>query len=97
MVTLTVCGNDLLGAYGDTTGARKVVHTVIVRVGQALTRIARLMRLPDHAAVIGTVYDPSDGSGDAARLGLRPGPRSSTFLPSSTTGCARSPRNTKPG
>ena len=74
VVTLTVGGNDLLGAYGDTMRARNVVHTVIVRVEQALTRIARLMRSPDHAIVIGTVYDPSDGSADAARLGLPPWP-----------------------
>jgi lysophospholipase L1-like esterase len=74
LVTLTVGGNDLLGAYGDTTRARAVVHTVIVRVGQALTRLARLMRSPDDPVVLGTVYDPSDGTADAARLGLPPWP-----------------------
>jgi lysophospholipase L1-like esterase len=74
VVTLTVGGNDLLAAYGDTPQARAVVRTVIVRVGQALTRLARLMRSPDDPIILGTVYDPSDGSADAARLGLPPWP-----------------------
>jgi hypothetical protein len=74
VVTLTVGGNDLLAAYGDTPQARAVAQTVIVRVGQALTRLARLMRLPDDPIILGTVYDPSDGSADAARLGLPPWP-----------------------
>ena len=74
VVTLTVGGNDLLGAYGDTARARAVVHTVVVRVAQALIRLRRLMRAADDPIVVGTVYDPSDGSGDAARLGLPPWP-----------------------
>jgi hypothetical protein len=51
-----------------------VVHTVSVRVGQALTRLARLMRPPDDPIILGTVDDPSDGRADAARLGLPPWP-----------------------
>jgi len=74
VVTLTIGGNDLLGAYGDTTRARAVVHIVVVRVAQALTRLRRLMRSTDDPIVVGTVYDPSDGTGDAARVGLPPWP-----------------------
>ena len=75
MVTLTVGGNDLLGAYGDTTRARAAVRTVIVCVGQVLTRLARLMNSTDDPIILGTVYDPSDGHADgAARLGLPPWP-----------------------
>jgi len=74
VVTLTVGGNDLLGAYGDTRRARAVVDTVVVRVAQALARLRRLLRAPDDPVVVGTVYDPSDGSGDAARVGLPPWP-----------------------
>jgi lysophospholipase L1-like esterase len=74
VVTLTVGGNDLLGAYGDTSRARQVVHTVIVGVGQALTRLTRLMRSVDDPIILGTVYDPSDGSGDGTRFGLPPWP-----------------------
>jgi lysophospholipase L1-like esterase len=74
VVTLTVGGNDLLGAYGDTPRARAVVRTVVVRVGQALPRLRRVLRSPDDPIVVGTVYDPSDGSADAARVGLPPWP-----------------------
>jgi lysophospholipase L1-like esterase len=73
-VTLTIGGNDVLAAYGDTAGARQIVHTVGLRVEQALGRIRHLMRGPDDPIVLGTVYDPSDGSGDAARVGLPPWP-----------------------
>jgi hypothetical protein len=41
IVTLTVGGNDLLAAYGDTGAAREVVRVVRTRVGQALTRLSR--------------------------------------------------------
>ena len=75
VVTLTVGGNDLLGAYGDTTRAREAVRTVIDCVGQVLSRLARLMNSTDAPIILGTVYDPSDGHADgAARLGLPPWP-----------------------
>ena len=73
-VTLTIGGNDVLAAYGDTPAARRIVHTVGRRVEQALGRIRHLMRSADDPIVLGTVYDPSDGSGDAARVGLPPWP-----------------------
>ena len=70
VVTLTIGGNDLLQAYGYTHRAHEVVQLVGTRVGQALSRIRRLLRPPHDALIIGTVYDPSDGSGDASRFGL---------------------------
>ena len=73
LVTLTVGGNDLLSAYGDTAAAREVVARVGVAVDTALAGIARLLA-PGGSTVVGTVYDPSDGTGDAARLGLPPWP-----------------------
>ena len=72
VVTLTVGGNDLLAVYGDTGQARQTVRSVAVRVGEILGRIRRLMRAPDDPVVVGTVYDPSDGSSDAGRVGLPP-------------------------
>ncbi|WP_176449919.1 GDSL-type esterase/lipase family protein [Geodermatophilus saharensis] len=73
LVTLTVGGNDLLSAYGDTAAAREVVAGVGAAVDTALAVIAGLLA-PDGRVVVGTVYDPSDGTGDAARLGLPPWP-----------------------
>jgi lysophospholipase L1-like esterase len=75
VVTLTVGGNDLLGAYGDTRRAREVVSVVRARVGQALVRLRGVLRQPSDLVIVGTVYDPSDGTGDASRVGLPPWPR----------------------
>ena len=69
VVTLTVGGNDVLSCYGDTRAAHEVVSTVRRRVGEALRRLTDTMR-PGGRVVVGTVYDPSDGTGDAASVGL---------------------------
>ena len=73
LVTLTIGGNDVLGHYGDTRGAARAVVLVGQRVRQALDRLADLT-LPTARVVVGTVYDPSDGTGDATRVGLPPWP-----------------------
>ena len=72
LVTLTVGGNDLLQAYGDTGLARAVVRRVRAGVDRALGGLRELA--PDAALLVGTVYDPSDGTGDAIALGLPPWP-----------------------
>ena len=69
VVTLTVGGNDVLSCYGDTRGANEVVSTVRRRVGEALRRLTDIMR-PNGRVVLGSVYDPSDGTGDATSVGL---------------------------
>ncbi len=73
VVTLTVGGNDVLGAYGDTRHALEIVGVVRARVGRALERLRALVA-PDDPIVVGTVYDPSDGTGEAWRVGLPPWP-----------------------
>ncbi len=75
IVTLTIGGNDLLGAYGDTQRAQEVVSVVRLRVGHAVTRLRSVLRQPSDPVIIGTVYDPSDGTGDASRVGLPPWPQ----------------------
>ncbi len=72
VVTLTVGGNDVLQAYGDSAAALGVARTVRTRVDEALGRLTALA--PGAQVVVGTVYDPSDGTGDAARVGLPPWP-----------------------
>ena len=57
----------------DTPRARRVIAVVRRRVGQTLRRLRPLMP-PDDPIIVGTVYDPSDGTGDAARVGLPPWP-----------------------
>ena len=75
LVTLTIGGNDILGAYGDTQHARKMVSVVRSRVGQALVRLRGMLRRRSDPMIVGTVYDPSDGTGDASRVGLPPWPQ----------------------
>jgi lysophospholipase L1-like esterase len=73
VVTLTIGGNDVLGSYGDSGAARRTVGVVAARVGTALERVAAVVR-PEGRVVVGTVYDPSDGTGDASSVGLPPWP-----------------------
>jgi hypothetical protein len=73
VVTLTIGGNDVLGWYGDTTGALRAAEAAVARAGQVLDRLHRLATL-DAQIVLGTVYDPSDGTADASRVGLPPWP-----------------------
>jgi lysophospholipase L1-like esterase len=72
LVSLTVGGNDLLQAYGDTASARSVVGEVRAGVDEALGRLGDLA--PGATVLVGTVYDPSDGTGNSASLGLPPWP-----------------------
>jgi lysophospholipase L1-like esterase len=73
LVTLTIGGNDLLAGYGDTRAARRIIAGVRDGVARALAGIAAHLA-DDGRVVLGTVYDPSDGTGDTARLGLPPWP-----------------------
>jgi lysophospholipase L1-like esterase len=72
LVTLTVGGNDLLGAYGETDAARGVIAGVRAAVDLVLAELTETA--PTARIAVGTVYDPSDGTGDAERLGLPPWP-----------------------
>jgi lysophospholipase L1-like esterase len=72
LVTLTIGGNDLLGAYGDTGAAREVIAGVASAVDLVLAELTEVA--PTARVAVGTVYDPSDGTGDAAHLGLPPWP-----------------------
>ncbi len=73
LVTLTAGGNDVLACFGDTRAALHSVRTVTSRLGRVLADLDS-MTAAEAVVVLGTVYDPSDGTGDAARLGLPPWP-----------------------
>jgi hypothetical protein len=72
-------GNDLLAAYGDAAAARRAIRTVVDHGRRVLGNLRSLMgsRAP---IVVATVYDPSDDSGDAGRLGLPPWPEALALL-----------------
>ncbi len=73
VVTLTGGGKDVLGAYGETRRALETVAVVRDRVARTLHRL-RGMVPAGAPVVLGTVYDPSDGTGETWRVGLPPWP-----------------------
>jgi GDSL-like Lipase/Acylhydrolase family len=79
VATVTMGGNDLLLAYGDTTAARQAIGTVVDNGRLVLAGLRALMG-PQAPIVVATVYDPSDGSGDADRLGLPAWPQALELL-----------------
>lgn len=78
VVTLTIGGNDLLAAYGHTRAARHAIATVREGIRRALDVLVSLT--PPPRVAVGTVYDPTDGTGDAAALGLPPWPAALDLL-----------------
>jgi hypothetical protein len=79
LATVTMGGNDLLAAYGDATAARRAIATVVDNGRLVLAGLRELMG-PEAPIVVATVYDPSDGSGDAGRVGLPPWPEALEVL-----------------
>ena len=69
LITLTVGGNDVLWSYGDTPRALEAAEAVRLGVAEILDTLTA-MSAPETKVVVGTVYDPSDGTGDATRVGL---------------------------
>ncbi len=69
LVTLTVGGNDVLMTYGNTAGARAAIRAVIANAERIIAAVLGGMHA-DGVLLVGTVYDPSDGTSDASRLGL---------------------------
>ncbi len=79
LATVTMGGNDLLAAYGDHGAARRAIGTVIDNGRLVLAGLRALMGA-EAPIVVATVYDPSDGTGDAGRLGLPPWPEALALL-----------------
>jgi lysophospholipase L1-like esterase len=77
LATVTMGGNDLLAAYGDASATRRAIGTVVDNGRLVLASLRTLMG-SEAPILVATVYDPSDGSGDAARRDRphhrRPGP-----------------------
>jgi hypothetical protein len=69
LATVTMGGNDLLAAYGDTTAARRAIRTVVDN-GRVVLASLRTLMGSEAPIVVAIVYGPSDGSGHAGGLGL---------------------------
>jgi lysophospholipase L1-like esterase len=79
MATVTMGGNDLLLVYGDTSAARAARRRLVDNTRKACSFLRCLMGAVSPI-VIGTIYDPSDGTGSAERLGLPPWPDALALL-----------------
>lgn len=58
LVTITAGGNDLLGLLG--AGGASPAPAIAERLRRGITRVLEL--LPNATVIVGTVYDPSDGT-----------------------------------
>ena len=77
LATVTMGGNDLLAAYGNSTAGRQAIQRM-TDSGQRLLASLRALMGPMAPIVVATVYDPSNGTGDAVRWACRSGRPSST-------------------
>ncbi len=73
LVTLTMGGNDLLQTFGHDDAAH-AARRALWENGHAILSNLRPLLEPEAAIVIGTIYDPRDGTGDTGALGLLPWP-----------------------
>jgi lysophospholipase L1-like esterase len=73
LVTVTMGGNDLMGAYGDTAAAEAVIGAVAERGERILGGLTAAPGGPPRI-VLTTVYDPSDGTGAVPGRTLPPWP-----------------------
>jgi lysophospholipase L1-like esterase len=73
LVTITMGGNDLLAAYGDTPAGEATIDRVAA-VGERILRRLRATTGSRTQIMVTTVYDPSDGTGTAGAAGLPPWP-----------------------
>jgi len=60
LVTITVGGNDMLSFLGDASSPYDLVRGIIERMQRILQEVRN--RLPSSTILVGTVYDPSDGT-----------------------------------
>lgn len=69
LVTLTMGGNDLLQTFGM-TGAAHAARRALWDHAHAVLADLRHLAEPNAVIVLGTIYDPSDGTGDGEGLGI---------------------------
>jgi lysophospholipase L1-like esterase len=78
-VTLTMGGNDLMQTFGSEDAAA-LARRSLLENGKAIISLARELSEPGAPLLLGTIYDPSDGSGDTRRLNLLPWPGAVSWI-----------------
>jgi len=69
LVTVTMGGNDLMLAFGDTAAAEAAAAKALA-VGEAILSRLDAVSRGGGRVVVSTVYDPSDGTGQIAAAGI---------------------------
>lgn len=73
LVTITAGGNDFIPLFGHPeAAARAEIHAITERV-QSLCRCVR-QAAPDAVVILGTIYDPSDGTGEMSDVSAKDWP-----------------------
>jgi len=73
LITLTAGGNDFVPLFGTTEDdARAEIMAIVARLGTILEAVRAV--LPDAHVLLGTVYDPSDGTGEMVDVSARDWP-----------------------
>lgn len=78
VVTVSMGGNDLLAVFGDTHSAQGAIAKLRANANKLFNGLRRVA--PTALVALATVYDPSDGSSEAAAVGLKPWPEASSLL-----------------
>lgn len=79
LATVTFGGNDLLQTFGSDDTAR-AAHRALWENGHAILGDLRAVLEPGAHLIVGTIYDPTDGTGDLGRLGFVPWPGALDWL-----------------
>lgn len=79
VVTLTMGGNDLLQTFGDEHSAQ-TAHRALEEHGRVVLSQLRQMAGPDAPIIVGTIYDPTDGTGNAGAMEMPAWPEGLAWL-----------------
>lgn len=79
LVTVTMGGNDLLQCFGSDEAAQSA-HRSLWDHANAVLLSLRELAGPNTPVLVGTIYDPSDGSGNAEAAIALPWPNALTWI-----------------
>jgi lysophospholipase L1-like esterase len=78
-VTITMGGNDLLQCFGNDDAA-EAAWLALREHGEVVLQRLRALMGPDAPILLGTIYDPSDGTGDSAAVQIMAWPSALEWL-----------------
>lgn len=79
VITVTMGGNDLLQTFGSDENAHAARRALWENSQAALAEL-RALAGSDAAILVGTIYDPGDGSGDAEAMEMRAWPNALAWI-----------------